>query len=250
MHDPRAGGELLDILHMASDVPMSRGDITSALAFSRDAIGHPIGISAPYLLRRELVIALCLAGAFDEALDEADSMRTAWERGGSPTAGWMAPAAFLTALVYGVRGQRSEFDSWWELGDQVCLAPENAVRAFAAVRLALHDGRLDDAMAELDHHRAVLPEHDSTFPWSLTALGYEGYLWAVAAEVWAARGERDTAERIAALRVTFAEHLWAIPCLMRAEGRLLGDDELLRGAAAGFAEIGAQFEAATTLEML
>ena len=250
LHDPRVGGEQLDILHMASDVPMSRGDVSTALAFSRGAIGHPIGVAAPHLLRRELVMALCLTGAFDEALDEAAVMRAAWERGGRPTAGWMAPAAFLTALVYGVRGQRAEFDWWWALGDEVCLAPENAVRAFAAVRLALHDGRLDDAVAELEYHRSVQPEPESGFPWSLSSLGYEGYLWSVAAEVWAARREPDAGTRIAQLRDTFGEHLWAGPCLLRAEGRLRDDEELLRAAAEGFAAIDARFEEAATWALL
>jgi predicted ATPase/DNA-binding CsgD family transcriptional regulator len=249
MHDPRAGDEQLDILHMACDVPLSRGDLVGALAFSRDAIGHPLGAAAPYLLQRELVMGLCLTGAFDEAIDEALAMRHAWERSGRPTSGWMAPAVYLTALVYGLRGPRAEFDSWWALGDEICLAPENAVRAFTAVRLALHDGRLDDAVEALDHHRDLQPAHDSEFPWSLTALGYEGYLWATAAEVWAARGEAGTAERIRQLRVTFAEHLWAGPCLLRAEGRLLGDDGLLRAAADGFAAIDAHFEESATLAL-
>ena len=203
VHDPRAGDEQLDILHMASDVPLSRGDLVGALAFSRQALDHPLAAGVPHLLRRELVMALCLTGRFEEALDDAAAMRAGWERSGRPVAGWMAPAAFLTALVYGLRGDGDAFQTWWELGDEVCLAPDNAARAFAAVRLALHEGRLDDAVAEIEAHRAALPGHDSDFPWSLAALGYEGYLWPVAAEVWAARGRarRGRAHRADACRL-------------------------------------------------
>ena len=221
---------------MASDVLLARGDLPGALAFSLGAAADPLGAGAPHVLHRELVVALCLTGRFDEALAEADALRRVWENSGRPIAGWMAPATFLAALVCGLRGERDAFEAWWELAEKVCLAPDNASRTFAAMRLALHEDRLDDALAEFGRHQAAQGALDSAFPWSLSSLGYEGYLWAVAAEVWAARDEPDTQARIEQIRAEFDEHLWAQACLLRAEGRLHTDPERLRAAAAGFRE--------------
>jgi len=72
----------------------------------------------------------------------------------------------------------------------------------------------------------------------------------VAAEVWTARGEPAAADRIRQLRASLAGHLWAAPCLLRAEGRLRRDPDLLRAAADGFAAIDARFEEAVTLTMV
>ena len=80
----------------------------------------------------------------------------------------------------------------------------------------------------------------------MSALGYASYVWSLAADLWAARGEADAADRIADVRVTTPQHLWAAPCLLRAEGRLRGDEALLRQAAEGFGAIGARFEQAVT----
>ena len=249
-HEPRSGTEQLDILHMASDTLLSRGDLPSALAFSRQAVYHPLAAGTMHLLHRELLVALCLTGRFDEAVEEAAALRDAWERLGRPAAGWMAPATYLAALVYGLRGQEDDAEEWHKISEIVCLAPDNAIRAFVAVRLALHDGRLDDASAEIARLEEVIGAAGSASPWEASSLGYEGFVWSAAAEVWAALGEPTTAERIERLRAHYAEHLWALPALTRAEGRLSRDAERLRAAAAGFAAIDARFEEAATLAML
>jgi predicted ATPase/DNA-binding CsgD family transcriptional regulator len=250
VHDPRACAEQLDILHMAADTPLSRGDLPRALAFSSEAMGHPLAAGAMHVLHRELLVALCLTGRFEEAIDESGAMRAAWERLGRPVAGWMAPATYLTMLVYGLRGESAESTEWARICEVVSLSPDNAMRAFATLRLALHEGRLDDAAREIDRYANAVGSIDSEFPWSLSSLGYEGYTWSAAAEVWAERGEPDTAQRIESLRTAYAEHLWVEPVLARAEGRLHRDAARLRVAASGFAAIGARFEEAATLALL
>jgi hypothetical protein len=84
----------------------------------------------------------------------------------------------------------------------------NVTRAFLLVRL-------DDAV-------------DAAVPWSLTALGFEDYLWSTAAQVWVRGGNPDAAALIASIGETFAEHLWARPCLLRAEAQLHHDPDTLR----------------------
>ena len=249
MHDPRTGSEQLDIVHMASDALLVRGDLRRALAVARDWALHPLGAGALHVTQRELVIALCLLGDFDDALQEAQAMRLSWERMGRPVAGWMAPAVYLAAFAYGLRGERDEFDTWFELGEKVRVSPDHAARAFTLVRLALHEGRLDDAQAAVQRYQSIASQVDSA-PWPATALDYEGYLWPTVAETWAARQEPDIVARLAEMQIGFAEHLWAVPTLARAEWRATGDLTRLHAAVAGYAAIGAHFEEAATLSLL
>ena len=52
MHDPRTGGEQLDIVHMASDGLLIRGDLRRALAIARDWVLHPLGAGALHVTQR------------------------------------------------------------------------------------------------------------------------------------------------------------------------------------------------------
>ena len=117
------------------------------------------------------------------------------------------------------------------------------------MRLALHEGRLDDADAAVQRYRSLAEDVDAA-PWPQTALDYEGYLWSTAAEIAAARHEPDVVARLAEMQTNFAEHLWAVPTLARAEWRATGDLTRLHAAVAGYAAIGAHFEEAATLALL
>ncbi len=238
--------ELIDILHMAADGPLARGDLENATTFAEWAVHHPMAGGALHLLQRELVVGYCLTGRFAEALAHGELMRAAWQRVGGPTAGWMAPATYLVAMVHGLVGDDDACDEWMEFSHEISLDERHVVRTFAVMRIALHQGRLDDAAAELERFTDLREPPIPGFPWSVSALGYAAYVWSLAADLWAARGEEDVADRIADVRVTTPQHLWAEPCLLRAEGRLRRDEVRLRRAAEGFGAIGARFEQAVT----
>ena len=124
-----------------------------------------------------------------------------------------------------------------------CLPP------FSTMRLALHQGRLDDAVTEFgdaDDLLGVGP--DGT--WQVSANNYSGYVWPVLAEVWVMQGEPDVAARIEEVRRGCAEHLWCAPSMLRVDGVLRGDPDLIVESAAGFAAVGAEFEEAATLALL
>ncbi|HEY1737672.1 MAG TPA: hypothetical protein VGI86_03125, partial [Acidimicrobiia bacterium] len=251
MHDSRNGCEQVDILHMASETLLARGDLRTAHTFSTGAVHHPLAAGARLVMHRELVTALCLTGRFDEAIDEAALLHRYWEQNGQPIAVWMGPAAYLTALVYGLRGEHDAYERWWEFGTTVCpSAADNGFRAFTAMRLALHHNRLDDAVAVLDRYQREQSGGDASSPWSVTPFGFMGYAWAIAADVFAARDDPTTLERIEQVRRTYAEHVWVQPCLERAEGRFRRDPARLRAAADGFAAIDARFEQAAALALL
>lgn len=204
---------------------------------------------ALHLLQRELVVGYCLTGRFGQAVAHGEIMRTAWQRVGGPTAGWMAPATYLMALVHGLLAHDQASAEWMEFSDEISLDDPHATGVFGAMRLAVHDGRLDDAAAELARFDEGQPARPG-FPWSVSALGYAPYVWSVAADLWALRGEADAAERIEDVRAAMPQHLWSAPCLLRAEGRLRGDEVLLGQAAEGFGAIGARFEQAVTEAMM
>jgi predicted ATPase/DNA-binding CsgD family transcriptional regulator len=248
--DPRAGTEQIDIVHMASDIQLAIGDLPRAVAWAERSMHHPLRAGALHMFQRELVVGLCLTGRFDEAIANADEMRAAWERIGRPPAGWMAPATNLVYLVHGLRGETRARDEWNELSETVTLDPRNAVRSFAIVRLALHEKRFDDIVAELERREEMPAQPGAPFPWSLTSLGYDPYLWATVADAWAAHGEPDALVQIEHVRAVAPDHLWAAPCLDRAEARITGDDDQMRRAAAGFAAIDARFEQQVTLALL
>ena len=73
--DPRAGAELMDILHMACNGPLVLGDIAGALEGAAKAVAHPLSQGALHVLHRQLVIVLTLAGRFDEAVAHAATMQ-------------------------------------------------------------------------------------------------------------------------------------------------------------------------------
>ncbi len=250
-HDPRTGADVIDILHMATDGPLGQGDVAGATELAEWASGHPMVGGADHLLQRELVVGYALGGRFGECIHHGNLMRASWQRVGSPTAGWMTPATGLVYLAHGLQGHDRERDEWLEVTDQVCLDPRNAMRAFALLRLALHEGRLDDGLEALLASRGAGHHSDLQIPWPVSCAGFDAYLWAVSGDLWAARAEPDALERVAEIRAGTAQHLWAAPCLTRAEARLQGDDPgLLRQAADGFGAIGARFEQAVSAAML
>ncbi|WP_426570754.1 ATP-binding protein [Aquihabitans sp. McL0605] len=244
------GTEQLDIMHMASDALLAVGELPRALDVVQSSFGHPLAAVVTHVMTREHVVALALTGRFGEAVAQAEVMRAGWERVGRPAAGWMAPAANLASMVHGLRGDADRAREWADIGDRVCVRPKAPTRSVALVRVALHEGRLDDALAELARHADQLDPSTVEVPSSLACADYEAYLWPLAAEVWAADRAADAPARLEQVRQVMQAHHWGVPCLLRAEWRLTGDPVVLARAAEGFDAIDARFEAAATRALL
>ncbi len=243
-HDPRRGAEIIDILHMGADGPLALGDLDVATDFAEWAVHHPMAGGALHLLQRELVVGYCLTGRFAEAVTHGDIMRSAWQRIGGPTAGWMAPATYLLALVHGLLGHRDECDEWMEFSHQMSLDEQER---------GAHLRGDPPGPARRAPRRRRPPRWTATAraPPSPTRTSRgrsrpsatPPYVWAIDCDAWAARGDPDASDRIDEVRASTPQHLWAAPCLLRAEGRLAGDDALLAQAADGFGAIGATVRA-------
>jgi hypothetical protein len=155
-------------------------------------------------------------------------------------------------LACGLRGdEKGRRD--WERRLAELIGPEQVagtnlapVAAFTQARLAVHEGRLDAAVAAT----ADLPLE--TEPWYETPRwsSLRPYAWAMAAEVAALAGPGTAASRLAAAAPAGAENYWAGACLARAAGRLNGDIAQLELAVAGWERIEARFERACTLLLL
>jgi hypothetical protein len=237
--DPRTGGEVIDIFHMAADTALAAGRCREALEHAALMRKDEMGETSPHAATREAVVALTLLGRLTEAIAEADSMRRDWERAGRPEAAWMTPAATAAELAHALLGDRSAAAEWAVVTEQVAggSPPRSANRAFmafAAARAEFHDGRVDDALAAIARWDPAV------------ASGYIGYAVALGAELAVVAGLDDAADRIAAARGRVDENAWGLACLLRAEARLTGDPATLRAALDAFDAIDARFEWAIT----
>lgn len=238
-HDPRVGGEVADIFHMATESAIRAGELPAALAGARRAYEDRINNGLPYLASSRLVMALALLGAFDDALAQAAGMRETWERAGRPTAGWMAPSMLAAALVHGLRGDHVGHDRWRELADLVG-GQESSVRFgdFVEQRVALHLGQLERAMAaEGDRSATSRPRYDA-------------YARGISAEVAVVAGAPDALDRLRWMSPLAAENDFVAACLERAAGRLHEDEAALRRAVDMWDDIDARFERACTLVLI
>jgi predicted ATPase/DNA-binding CsgD family transcriptional regulator len=233
-HDPRTGGEIIDILHMGMEHAIAIGDLPEARRVGLLARTDSVGRTVSMLTTSRVLIPLALMGEFDEALLEADAMRDAWERAGSPAASWMAPAALAAAMVCGLRGEDDAWTKWREFAFTLSTRPTFAgFLPFSDGRVALHQGRIDDAVA-------ALAEMDRINDF------YDAYALAVRCEVAVVAGDPGAETLIEQWATVARENSWAAACLDRARGRLHGDRDALGHALAGFDEIGARFEWAIT----
>jgi predicted ATPase/DNA-binding CsgD family transcriptional regulator len=238
-YDPRTGGEIVDIFHMASESAVGAGELEAALAHARRAVEDVTHQGLPHFAAAHLMAPLVLRGDFDEALDRTAVIRDGWERSGRPAAGWLAPPFFAAAFAYLVRGDEEAYQKWRELGTAMQVGRgADCCRIYFTQRGALHVGALEHALASITD----LP---------VTSVSYDSYAAAVTVEIAVVTGAPDAGEQLAeAQRHLAAENDFVAAQLLRAAGRLHGDETVLKSAIIGWEAIGARFERACTLLLL
>ncbi len=238
-HEPRVGGEVADIFHMATESALAAGELHLAMANARMSYYDSSSEGLPHFAANHLVIPLALQGEFDEAVRQAQVMREGWERAGRPAAGWMAPSFFATALVHGLRGDNDAYAEFWDLAMTIRMQRAvNSFSLFVEPRVALHLGALDRAVAV-----AAVDEQDM--------CGHFGpYARAISVEIAVITGAADAEERLAAAHFLSRENDFVAAILLRAAGRHHGDEALLKESVAAWGSIGARFERACTLLLL
>jgi hypothetical protein len=253
-HDPRTGTEIVDTFHMVTEIAVTAGDLPDALATALMAQDDDIAGGQPHMAASKAILPFVLQGRFDEALTQAALMWDAWLRAGRPPARWMGPAAYAAVLAHGLRGDDTGHDDWLARLGQITGTGAHRVAgtylasfaAFSDARIALHQGRVGQAVA------AVTDVPLGQEPWYGTPHWYSArpYAWAIAAEVAVVAQVPNAAERLAAAAPAGEENYWAAACLARAAGRLNGDNGALARSLAGWERIEARFERACTLMLM
>jgi len=274
-HDPRAGAEIPDILHMITAIAVTAGDLPYALDSARqaqvddiagdrpDALAHvrraradDIADRRRYSTISKLIQPLVLQGRFDEALEQGDALWRARlrEPKEKQAARWMAPAVYCLVLACGLRGDDAGRAEWRGrvhelIGNGAELVAETnlaAAAGFAEARICLHDGHIEAAVAAVASLRPEVQNWYDAPRWH----SMRAYAWAIAAEVAVVANLPDAAARLAGAADAGQENYWAEACLARAAWRLHGDPADLERALAGWERIGARFERACTLTLL
>jgi len=250
-HDPRAGIEIHDIQHMATDVAVGAGALPDARAAALRMNAEGIGLDVPHITEEWRVAPLILTGRFDEGLDCADTMWQAWTRAGKPAASWLLPASYLPVLACGLRNDLPAAEEWRRRYSQLRQQSRPVSRyeaetlTFVDGRVAIHAGHADraaEATANVLHGRPAWYGR----PHSI----YAPYVWAVAAEAAVIAQMPDAEERLAHAQPAGEENDWAAACLARARGRLHRDLGALRESVAIWDRNGARFERACTLILM
>jgi hypothetical protein len=237
-HDPRVGGEIADIFHMASEAAVGAGELGAALASARNSCDDDTNQGLPHFAATHLIPPLVLRGEFDEAVAQAMVMRHGWERAGKPPAGWMSPAFFAAALAHGLRGDEDEYTTWAELGTSIALMKgPSSCGIYFACRAALHNGALEQA-------RTLATTQ------ACSGSYYDPYVGAVRAETAVVAGSDDAEEQLATAQRLDQENDFVAAQLLRAVGRLRHDETALKESVDGWEAIGARFERACTLLLL
>jgi predicted ATPase/DNA-binding CsgD family transcriptional regulator len=251
-HNPQAGAEIHDILHMGVETAITAGQVPFALSTAERFGDDELVAAAPHLLESKPVVPLVLLGRFDEALDRGKRAREAWEGAGRPAARWLAPSAYSLVLCYALRGDDAAADEWRSFAGEVAGEQTRNVHfqvggmaTFVEARLALHFGRFDEAAKLL----ADLPTGTDAW-WHMRHWYFDAYPWAVAADLAVAAGTPDAPARVAAADPAAQENLWASACLARARARLSADSADLGAAVIAWEKIGARYERACTLSLI
>jgi predicted ATPase/DNA-binding CsgD family transcriptional regulator len=236
-HDPRVGGEIADIFHMASESAVAAGELGAALASARNAYHDDTNQGLPHFAATHLMPPLVLRGEFDEAVEQAMVMRHGWERVGKPPAGWMSPAFFAAALAHGVRGDEDEYTRWMDLGISIARMTRSSCRTYFESRVALHNGALEQART-----LATTPAESGG--------NYNSYVQAVRVETAVVAGSVDAERALTTAQRLAQENDFVAAQLLRVAGRLHHDETALKDSVAGWEAIGARFERACTLLLL
>ncbi|MCP2342074.1 ATP-binding protein [Actinomadura rupiterrae] len=236
--DPYCAPEICNTYGRACIYAIMAGDLPGAMAAARAGIEDDL-LSDTHITASRLVQPLALTGRFAEAIEHAERMWDQWERAGRPAPLWMLPAVSTTVLASAMLGE--PVAPWRARAAEVAgdTLGTQSVAAFVDARLALHDGRHDDADTLVRRAFAVEGPLDP----------YLAYARAAGAELAVAAGLPDAEDRLATAAAFAEENAWAAACLARTRARLNHDPTHLDHSIQAWEHLDAQAERAHTLTL-
>ena len=252
-HQPRAGSEIHDILHMAVENAVSAGEVGLALETAERFEADELVAASPLMMLSKPIVPLVLLGRFEEAIARGVRVREAWESAGRPASRWLAPSMYSLVLPHSLRGDDATAAEWRTFaGVEVAGEQTRNVHfqvggmvTFVETRLAMHFGRQPLAAPGF----ADPPAEEDAW-WQVRHWYLDAYPWAAAAELAAASGRPEAAARLLAAEPAARENPWAAAVVARTRGRLSGDPDDLATALAGFEQLEARYERACTLALI
>lgn len=239
--DPYCAPEICNTYGRACIYAIMAGDLRGAMAAAQACIDDDL-LSDTHITASRLVPPLVLTGRFRDANGYAERMWDQWERAGRPAPLWMLPAAGATVLACSMLEEPESVALWRSRAAEVAdgtlgTAP---IMAFVDTRLAIHNGRFDDAESLVRKTFAVDTPLDP----------YLGYARAASAELAVVARLPDAAELLAAAAPLAEENGWAAACLARARGCLHDDRAELARALKAWERLDAQAERDHTRTLL
>jgi predicted ATPase/DNA-binding CsgD family transcriptional regulator len=251
-HQPRAGSEIHDILHMGVENAVSAGEISFALETAQRFTDEDVVAASPLAVYSKPVVPLMLMGRFDEAIALGERTRAGWEAAGRPAGRWLAPAMYSLVLCHALLGNDDAANEWREFAIEVAGEQTRIIHiqvggmiAFVETRLALHFGHWSAGATPFYQQ----PIGDDAWQ-NVRHWYFDAYPWAAAAEFAAAAGHPDAPERLRTAEPAARENPFAAGLLARAHARLTGDPAHFQTALDIFEKLEARFERAATLALM
>ncbi|MEV0664806.1 ATP-binding protein [Actinomadura luteofluorescens] len=236
--DPYCAPEVCNTYGRACIYAIMAGDLRGGMEAARAGMEDDL-LRDTHITAGRLVQPLALTGRFRDAIGHGERMWDRWERAGRPAPRWMLASVCATALACGMSGDRGPAALWRARVARAAGGPAASV-AFVDARLALRDGRFDDAE----------PLVREAFAAGTPLDPYLAYARAAGAELAVAAGLPDAADLLAEAGPLAEENRWAAACLERARARLECDGDGLARAAESWDVLGAQAERDFTRRLL
>jgi predicted ATPase/DNA-binding CsgD family transcriptional regulator len=233
--------ELIDALGIAAEASLGVGDLPGARRWARQLADHSLLAEVGHRATSWLLLASALAGDTGEVLTVSARFLEAWQRSGSPTRSYLAPAVAAVRMVHGLRGDEEAWREWSAVLSRLG-PPEGHTHGYGAVfdgTLMLHKGQAEQAMERL------APEPAEVWRW-VTWIWLHWYV-VLRAEAAVLAGSAGASDRLAEAAAVVSGNPVAAAMVARARALLDGDQRRLLATAEEFEAAGSRYQAARTL---
>jgi class 3 adenylate cyclase len=238
--DPAVEVERSDALHMMVESLAQVGELEGALEYATKARELDLSRGVVYSGWSRAMVPAFFLGRWDEVIDMGRRVRDAWVAMDRPPSAFMGGAIAAAGAVLGYRGDLDAHDDWMDFAAEIS-GGGGQMLGVAVFRgdVALHRGDLEAAVSLLE----VDPNNMSYFWWG-------PLYFATRAEAIVQAGSRRADEVLDEARRAAGENPYPRAIVLRASGRLHGDEGRVREALDLFRGRNAPYQVARTAWLL